>query len=98
MVTVYASAKALAYLGNALVWSLDCLDIEDDGTDALDSWVCMWREISEQNPDLSLAARLFGVGARYLQTKDERVLLDLVQEERAILRDLFGLNGEDDKR
>jgi hypothetical protein len=28
---------------------------------------------------------------RYLKAKDERVLLDLLQEERAILRDLFGL-------
>lgn len=39
----------------------------------------------------TLSARLFGVGVRYLKAKDERVLLDLLQEERAILRDLFGL-------
>jgi hypothetical protein len=46
---------------------------------------------------MSLAARLFSVGVRYLRTKDERTLLDLLQEERLILRDLFGLDDGADE-
>lgn len=57
----------------------------------------MWREVSERHPELSLAARLFSVGVRYLRMKDKRVLLDLVREERSILCDLFGLNDDTDE-
>jgi hypothetical protein len=53
--------------------------------------VSVWQG-AERHPDLSLTVRLFGVGVRHLHKNDERVLLDLVQEERAILRDLFGLD------
>jgi hypothetical protein len=64
---------------------------------ALATWAEVWREAAERHTDLSLATRLFAVGARYVQTKDERVLLDLVQEERSILRDLFHLeDGKDE--
>jgi tetratricopeptide (TPR) repeat protein len=94
LVAIYAAGKALPNLGTALVRSLEHLDSEEVSASALDSWAQVWREITERYPDLSLSVRLFGVGVRYVQTKDERGLLDLVQEERAILRDLFGLDTE----
>ncbi len=67
------------------------------GADALDAWADVWRAVSVRYTHLTLATRLFGVGVRYLQTKDERVLLDLVQEERSILRDLFRLDDQVEK-
>jgi tetratricopeptide (TPR) repeat protein len=96
VVGIYAHWRALAYLGDALVQSLKELD-HDEGEEALDDWAVAWREETEQYSELTLAVRLFGVGVRYVQTKDERVLLDLVQEERSILRDLFGLDNRADE-
>jgi tetratricopeptide (TPR) repeat protein len=82
----------LAMLGDSLVRSLTNKVYTEASADALNAWASVWREVAERHPDLALAARLFGVGIRYVQTKDERVLLDLVQEERSILRELFGLD------
>jgi tetratricopeptide (TPR) repeat protein len=92
LVEIAAEANALADLGDSLVRSLTKKAYAEASGAALDAWVKVWQEVADRHPDLSLVVRLFGVGVRYLQTKDERVLLDLVQEERAILRDLFGLD------
>jgi tetratricopeptide (TPR) repeat protein len=91
LVEIAAEANALPDLGDSLVRSLTKEAYAKASADALDTWAAVWREVAERHPDLSLATRLFSVGVRYVQTKDERVLLDLVQEERSILRDLFGL-------
>src|SRR5262249_49899321 len=92
LVKIAAKTNSLAHLGDALVRSLSKKVYTEVTADALDSWAGVWRGVAERHPKLSLATRLFGVGLRYLQTKDERVLLDLVQEERSILRDLFRLD------
>jgi tetratricopeptide (TPR) repeat protein len=95
--TVHAPPSSLAVLSGSLVRSLTDKVYADAPAEALDAWAGVWREVAERHPDLSLAARLFGVGVRYLQSKDERVLLDLVQEERSILRDVFGLDEGTEK-
>jgi len=89
-----APPNPLAVLGDSLVRSLTKTAYAEATPDALDAWAGVWRDTAVLHPDLSLSARLFGVGVRYLQTQDERVLLDLVQEERSILRDLFGLDHD----
>ena len=81
----------LAMIGDALVRSLTNKVYAEATVDALDDWASVWQEVAKRHPDLSLAVRLFGVGLRYVQKNDERVLLDLVREERSILRELFGL-------
>jgi tetratricopeptide (TPR) repeat protein len=86
----------LAMLGDSLVRSLTKKAYTAATAAALDDWAGVWREVTTRHPDLSLATRLFSVGVRYVQTTDERVLLDLVQEERSILRDLFGLDDGTD--
>jgi tetratricopeptide (TPR) repeat protein len=96
LVKIAAKTNSLAHLGDALVRSLSKKVYTEVTADALDSWAGVWRGVAERHPKLSLATRLFGVGLRYLQTKDERVLLDLVQEERSILRDLFRLDDSTD--
>ena len=82
----------LAALGNSLVRTLTMTAYTEALADALTAWVDVWQEVAERHSGLSLAVRLFSVGVRYVRMKDERTLLDLVQEERAILRDLFGLD------
>ncbi len=89
-----APPRPLAVLGDSLVRSLKENTYTEASADALDAWADVWLEVSVRYPDLTLATRLFGAGMRYLRTKDERVLLDLVQEERSILRDLFRLDDE----
>jgi hypothetical protein len=91
------SPKPLAVLGDALVRSLTKNDYAEANADSLTAWAEVWQEVAEQHTDLSLAARLFGVGVNYLQTKDEGTLLDLVQEERSILRNLFRLDDTSDE-
>jgi tetratricopeptide (TPR) repeat protein len=78
-----------AQLGNALIQSLTSKAYSEATADALDVWAEVWRGVSERHQDLSLSTRIFGVGLQYVRTKDERVLLDLVREERSILRNLF---------
>ena len=92
---IAAEAKALAQLGDSLVRSLTRPAYAQAPADTLEAWAGVWTEAAQRHPDLSLAARLFGVGVRYVRTKDERVLFDLLHEERAILRGLFGLDPTD---
>lgn len=84
-------AKPLAMVADSLVRSLTNKVYAESLPGTLEAWAEVWREVAGRHPDFALAARLFGVGVRYVRTKDERVLLDLLQEERAILRDLFRL-------
>jgi hypothetical protein len=84
-------SRPLALVGDALVRSLMTPAYAEASRETLETWVAVWRDVAAEFPDLALATRLFGVGVRYLWTRDERVLLDLLQEERAVLRDLFGL-------
>jgi tetratricopeptide (TPR) repeat protein len=84
----------LSQVGEALVRSLTRTAYARASAETLDAWVGVWQEVALDHPDLALSARLFEVGVRYLRTKDERVLLDLLQEERAILRELFKLDAE----
>lgn len=82
----------LSTIGDALVRSLRKPAYTEAPAESLDAWAATWQEAAEHYPELLLPARLFSVGVRYLRAWDERVLLDLVQEERAILRELFGLD------
>jgi len=93
---IASAANKLPELADSLIRSLTRRAYTEMSPESLTAWADVWHEVAEQHPDLSLAARLFGVGVRYVQTKDERVLLDLLQEERAILQDLFGLASRDD--
>ena len=91
------AASPLAMLGDALVRSLTNAAYVGADAAALDAWAGVWREVAGRHPDLTLAVRLFEVGLRYVRTKDERALFDLVSEERGILRDLFGLDEGPDE-
>jgi len=61
----------------------------------LTGWIELWGELAQKHPELEMPVRLYEVGIRYLQTKDERAFLDLLQEERKILRDALELPPAD---
>jgi tetratricopeptide (TPR) repeat protein len=86
---IAAQAEALTLLGDALVQSLTHQRYRDAAPATRQAWADIWKDATRQHPDLSLSVRLFQVGIRYLETKNPREFLDLVQEERAILIDLF---------
>ncbi len=93
-----STTDPLTILGDALVRSLTKPSYIEVPAELLQSWAEVWKEVAAEHQDLSLAVRIFEVGVRYLTTKKERVLFDLLQEERAILRDLFELGEQGSER
>ena len=72
-------SNPFALIADALVRSLRHPAYEKASPAQLAGWAAAWHDATDTYPDLSLAARLFEVGTRYVATKDERVLLDLLQ-------------------
>jgi len=54
---------------------------------AAGAWRDMWRDMAEGREELELAVRLLDAAVRYRETKDQRVLLELPAEERAVLEE-----------
>jgi hypothetical protein len=59
-------------------------------------WLENWQEVVGSKPEFELPLRLLNVAVRFLETHDERLLLELPTEERTILRPLLGI--EEGKR
>jgi tetratricopeptide (TPR) repeat protein len=93
LVNIAAKAGQWSLVAQALVHSLTRIDYENLSLETLEAWQETWQKIAQAHTEFALAARLFYVGVRYIQFKDERILLDLLQEERTILVDLFCLNS-----
>jgi tetratricopeptide (TPR) repeat protein len=87
-----SAANFVSLIGYMLVPGLLGDTYADADAVRVKEWEEAWQEAAERHPDLSFSVRVFVIGLRYVQTGNERVLLNLVQEERAILRDLFGLD------
>jgi tetratricopeptide (TPR) repeat protein len=92
LVQIYAEAGALGYLRDGLIRSLALPAVRMLNPDALAAWREVWVEVGNAYDALTIPLRIFGVGIRYLQTGDRRVLLDLLSEERQILAEVFGLD------
>ncbi len=57
----------------------------------LTQWVSAWKLAANGNSDFAITIRLLEVGLDYLQSHDESVFLELVESERVILKNAFGL-------
>jgi hypothetical protein len=95
LVSTYAKAEALVYLGTGLVRSLKSISEVAGNKDRLADWRDVWHDLGKGQEPLEIPLRIFDVGVRYLQTGDRRVLLDLVREERRVLAEALGLDSED---
>lgn len=62
--------------------------------DNLNSWKTAWDLAMKDKEDMSLTLRLFSVGIEFLKSEsnDEQILLDLIDSEREILIQVFGLD------
>ena len=95
IVESYASARRLEPLGEGLVQSLARIDEEMLSEKALYLYRDTWLELGRDHPELEVPLRIFGVGIKYLAKKrDPKVLLDLLESERSILEQVFGLVEE----
>jgi hypothetical protein len=53
-------------------------------------WFEEWRELVADKPEFQVPLRLLDVAVRYLETHDDRILLELPTEERSLLTPLLG--------
>ena len=48
-----------------------------------------WTEAASKEPVLKIAVQMWDAAIRYKETSDERVFLELPEEQRTLLRDLI---------
>jgi tetratricopeptide (TPR) repeat protein len=82
-------------LATALVRHLEKLKNEDLNHSALDLWVADWESVVVENEEMHVGIRMLQAGVAWIKTKDDGALLDLVKEERSIVRQALGLKDED---
>ena len=82
---------AAASLGQALVRSIPVLGSPLISSAARRFWLDAWREPVADKPEFQVPLRLLDVAVRYLETHDQRILLELPTEERSLLRPLLGI-------
>lgn len=91
---VYVDANAVASLGQALVHHLGRLHaaVERPSPDSLETWAGAWEEAGKGLDTFRLPLRLFRTGIDFLKTggTDRGILLNLNQEERKLLEQVFG--------
>ena len=94
LLQVYRDADALAPLGQALVRHLGRLHTltERPSPDNLEAWVTAWEAAGKGLGPFRLPLRLFRTGIDFLKTSgtDRGILLNLNQEERQLLEQVFG--------
>jgi len=84
-------------LATALVRHLEKLKQSDHNHAALDRWVSDWENVSRDYPELQVGIRMLRAGVEWIKTGNDGALLDLVKEERVIVRQALGLELEMDE-
>ncbi len=93
LVLLYRKNKVLSALGQGLI---ECIpeatsrEVCNDTTARI--WLESWKSVTVGLPELRLPLRLLEFATRYRETADECVLMDLPQEERAILEPILGIH------
>jgi tetratricopeptide (TPR) repeat protein len=91
-----ADYAAISYLGTGLLLSLSMIRQPTSIAEPLVSWRKVWHEVASDRDELRMPLRIFDVGISFLLSGDQRVLLDLVQEERQILTEALGLEPDEE--
>jgi hypothetical protein len=90
----FVKQEFTAGISTALVFQLEKLKQSGLNATALDSWVADWENVSRDYPELQIGIRMLRAGVEWIKTTDEGALLDLVKEERVIVRQALGLEPE----
>ena len=96
LVQVFREAEAITPLGEALTRHLGRLHADParlPSPDNLETWAAAWEDAGKGIDAFRLARRIFRTGIDFLKAggADPGILLDLNQEERSLLQELFGL-------
>jgi tetratricopeptide (TPR) repeat protein/DNA-binding transcriptional ArsR family regulator len=96
---IYQKHNAIPQLGEALTRHLGFLHRAEEGlpaSDNLEHWATAWEEAGRDIEAFRLPLRIFRTGIDFLKSggKDRSILLDLNQEERKILEQVFALDTE----
>lgn len=89
IVELFEKHNALLVLGKALSQSIRISLSADVSGESAESWLAMWREAAGDRVELQLPLRLLDAAVRFRKTRDQRVLLELPSEERALLQELM---------
>jgi len=65
--------------------------------DRLAAWVRKWEQLAGDREELRMFVRLAGAAVRYRAEPDERILLELPAEERTIVRQMLGIEEENER-
>ncbi len=84
-------------LSTSLVRTLETLKNSGLNYSTMDAWVSHWEKLAGDCPQIQVGLRLLRAGVQWLNSEDEGALLDLVKEERMIVRQALGLGAESDE-
>ncbi len=85
----------LTLLGQGLVRTIRTLTIPWITSEMAQAWNTVWQELGAGKADMTISLRLFNAAVNYRESGDERVLLALPAEERALLKPLLE-TGQDE--
>ncbi len=96
LVGMYDKHYFLPALGQGIVRNISKLNSPMVSDTAAQAWRDVWQESAEGHDELQLSLRLLDAAVRYRVTKDQRVLLELPAEERAVLEETLRETGASD--
>ena len=88
-IEIFERRSRLTFLGQGLVRTIRTLTIPWITVDMARTWNSVWQDLGAGKPELTISLRLFDAAVQYREGRDERVLLALPAEERALLRPLL---------
>lgn len=94
---IYAKQDVLPALAQGVVLNIHNMMPPMVSDEAARTWRDVWRGVAEGREELALPVRLLDAAVRYRETKDQRVLLELPAEERAVLEEALQKAGAESK-
>lgn len=98
LIEVYGQENALVTLGLGLLACVPDLGAETPSPEEFRTWCALWQELGKGKEALVIPLRVLGVVGRLQGARDAgelvRELLQVSQEERAVLRQALGIEGE----
>lgn len=94
---IYGKHNYLPTLGHGIAQNIYPLMSPMVSDSAAREWRDVWQGIAEQREELKLPIRLLDAAVRYRETKDQRVLLELPTEERALLEEALNEASDSDE-
>ena len=87
LVDICSKNSMLTALGQGIVQNVSDMMSPTVSDAVAAAWRDVWRGVAEGREELELPVRLLDAAVRYRETRDQRVLLELPAEERAILEE-----------